>query len=76
MDPQEAIDAARFRHLAGLTVSVENLPDGVARELTAMGHELRNPKGIAFGGGQAIMKLARGWAAASDPRKDGMAAGR
>lgn len=76
MDPQEAIDAARFRHLAGLTVSVENLPNAVARELTAMGHELRDPKGIAFGGGQVIMKLVRGWAAGSDPRKDGMAAGR
>ena len=48
----------------------------MARELTAMGHQLRDPKGIAFGGGQAILKLARGWAAGSDPRKDGMAAGR
>ena len=76
MDPQEAIDAPRFRHLAGLTVSIENLPEAIARELTTMGHQLRDPKGIAFGGGQAIMKLARGWAAASDPRKDGMAAGR
>lgn len=66
----------RFRHLAGLTVSVENLPEAVARELTAMGHQLRDPKGIAFGGSQAILKLARGWAAGSDPRKDGMAAGR
>ena len=27
------------------------------------------------GGAQAIMKLERGWAAGSDPRKDGMAAG-
>jgi gamma-glutamyltranspeptidase/glutathione hydrolase len=40
-----------------------------------MGHELRDPVGVAFGGGQAILKLARGWAAGSDPRKDGMAAG-
>ena len=28
-----------------------------------------------FGGAQAVMRLGRGWAAGSDPRKDGMAAG-
>jgi gamma-glutamyltranspeptidase len=28
-----------------------------------------------FGGAQAIRKLARGWEAASDPRKDGEALG-
>ena len=76
MDLQEAIDAARFRHFSSTRVSVEILPEHVAEELEAMGHELRDPQGIAFGGGQAIMKLLRGWAAASDPRKDGMAAGR
>jgi gamma-glutamyltranspeptidase/glutathione hydrolase len=41
-----------------------------------MGHELREAGGGSFGGGQSILKLARGWAAGSDPRKDGMAAGR
>jgi gamma-glutamyltranspeptidase len=46
---------------------------GVALE--AMEHELRSPDGVAFGGGQAILKLTRGWATASDPRKDGVAAG-
>ncbi len=76
MDPQEAIDAPRFRHLAGRTVAIENLSESVGRELAALGHDLRSSAGVAFGGGQAIMKLARGWAAASDPRKDGMAAGR
>jgi len=75
MDPQEAIDAGRFRHFSGTTVAIENLDPEVAAQLQAMGHELRDPEGIAFGGGQAIMKLIRGWAAASDPRKDGMAAG-
>ena len=45
-------------------------------ELAAMGHELLERGGGAFGGGQFIMRLDRGWAAASDPRKDGMAAGR
>lgn len=75
MDPQEAIDAARFRHFSGTTVAIENLDPEVAAALEALGHELRDPLGVAFGGGQAILKLARGWAAASDPRKDGMAAG-
>lgn len=75
MDPQEAIDAARFRHLNGTTVAIENLDPEVAARLEVLGHTLRDPNGIAFGGGQAILRLARGWAAASDPRKDGMAAG-
>ena len=75
MDPQEAVDAARFRHLSGKRVAVENLPPEVARALAALGHELVVPTGIAFGGAQAILKLERGWAAGSDPRKDGMAAG-
>lgn len=75
MDLQEAVDAARFRHYSGTTVAIEDLPDDVAAELRALGHELRSPEGVAFGGAQAVMKLERGWAAASDPRKDGMAAG-
>ncbi len=76
MDPQEAIDAARFRHFSGTSVAVEGVSDEVARKLEAMGHSLRHHVGVAFGGGQAILRLPRGWAAASDPRKDGMAAGR
>ncbi len=75
MDPQEAIDAARFRHLSGVSVAIENLDPAVAAELEALGHELRDPLDVAFGGGQAILRLPRGWAAGSDPRKDGMAAG-
>lgn len=75
MDPQEAIDAARFRHFSRTSVAVENLDPEVAAQLEALGHDLRDPDGIAFGGGQSILRLARGWAAASDPRKDGMAAG-
>jgi gamma-glutamyltranspeptidase/glutathione hydrolase len=76
MDLQEAVDAPRFRHLSGTTVSIEDLPEEVAVELRARGHTLRDPAAVAFGGAQAVMRLSRGWAAASDPRKDGMAAGR
>lgn len=75
MDLQEAIDAARFRHFSSTSVAIENVDAAVAEQLTALGHELRDWEGVAFGGGQAILRLPRGWAAASDPRKDGMAAG-
>jgi gamma-glutamyltranspeptidase / glutathione hydrolase len=75
MDLQEAIDAPRFRHLGGRAVAVEGLAEPVARRLRALGHELRDPSAVAFGGAQAVLRLPRGWAAASDPRKDGMAAG-
>lgn len=75
MDPQEAIDAARFRHLNDNRVAIENLHPEVAAALAELGHDLVMPTGIPFGGAQAIMKLERGWAAGSDPRKDGMAAG-
>ncbi len=49
----------------------------IDRDLTSMGEPI--PAGVSglwrFGGAQAIMRLDRGWAAGSDPRKDGMAAG-
>ena len=75
MDLQEAVDAPRFRHLTGRRVAVERLDSAVGASLAARGHELVDPAGFTFGGAQAILRLARGWAAASDPRKDGMAAG-
>jgi len=75
MDVQEAIDAPRLRHLDARSVAVEDLDPAVARELSARGHELVPPQQTTFGGGQAVRRLPRGWAAGSDPRKDGMAAG-
>ncbi len=76
MDPQEAIDAPRFRHLSGLRIVLESpLGDAVRRQLEAMGHVIGSEASVAFGGGQAIMNIAGGWSAGSDPRKDGMAAG-
>jgi gamma-glutamyltranspeptidase/glutathione hydrolase len=76
MDLQAAVDAARFRHLSGRRVAIEaSVGDDVRSALTAMGHELVDDSNVAFGGAQLIRKLARGWAAASDPRKDGLAIG-
>lgn len=75
MDVQQAIDAPRFRHLEGRTVSVERIDPAVAQDLSARGHEIVAPARTTFGGAQAVLRLPRGWAAGSDPRKDGMAAG-
>jgi gamma-glutamyltranspeptidase/glutathione hydrolase len=76
MDVQAAIDAPRFRHYDGYRVALEPpLGDGVRAGLAAMGHVLIDQPTIAFGGAQAIVRLPRGFAAGSDPRKDGMAVG-
>ena len=76
MDLQAAIDAPRFRHYDGRRVALEApIGDGVRAALTAMGHVLIEQPTVAFGGAQAILRLPRGFAAGSDPRKDGMAVG-
>ena len=76
MEPQAALDAARFRHIADDRVALEAPIGEATREgLAALGHQLLVLAPSAAGGSQAIIKLARGYAAASDPRKDGMAAG-
>ena len=75
MDPQEAVDAARFRHISGRRVAIERVSDEVAAALEARGHEIADWTRTDFGGAQVILRLARGWAAASEPRKDGHAAG-
>jgi gamma-glutamyltranspeptidase/glutathione hydrolase len=76
MDLQDAVDAPRFRHLSGNRVALEApIAPNARQRLAALGHEVvALPPGSA-GGAQAIIRRARGYAAASDPRKDGMAAG-
>ena len=77
MDVQEAIEAARFRHLEGYRVAIEGtVGEEVRARLAAMGHEITDETQSDFGGAQAIVRLDQGWAAGSDPRKDGMAVGR
>ncbi|MGW8265014.1 MAG: gamma-glutamyltransferase [Longimicrobiales bacterium] len=76
MDPQEAVDAPRFRSYGGTQLALESpIPEEVRTALASMGHRLVDEAGVAFGGAQLVMRLKKGWAAASDPRKDGMAAG-
>jgi gamma-glutamyltranspeptidase/glutathione hydrolase len=70
MDLQAAIDAPRFRHYDGLRVALETpMTDAVRDSLKAMGHVLIDQPPVAVGGAQAIVRLPKGYAAASDPRK-------
>jgi gamma-glutamyltranspeptidase/glutathione hydrolase len=76
LELQPAIDAARFRHLDGTRVALEApIGDSVREALGGMGHTVVDERGVTFGGAQAIIRLPRGYAAGSDPRKDGYAAG-
>jgi len=76
MDPQDAVDTPRFRSYERARLALEApISEEVRRALEAMGHRLMDETGVAFGGAQLVMRLEKGWAAASDPRKDGMAAG-
>ncbi len=76
MDIQQAIDAARFRHLNGMDVALETpITDGVRNALKQMGHVITDERQTQFGGAQAIIRLPKGWVGGSDPRKDGMAVG-
>ena len=82
MDPQQALDAARFNHTSKTTVAFEApIRSGVVAALEAMGHvradnsQFLGGLPVFFGGGQAIIKAARGWIAGSEPRRDGLAAG-
>lgn len=76
MDIQQALDAARFRHMEGARTIVEApVGDSARTVLKALGHEITTRGPSSFGGGQAIIKLPRGYVAGSDPRKDGHAAG-
>ncbi len=85
LNPQEALDRARFRYEAGARVAVET-PDARVDEggtlgdaLAARGHEVLGPGAVMadrFGGGQAITRLPSGvLAGGSDRRKDGCALG-
>ncbi|WP_051219786.1 gamma-glutamyltransferase [Rheinheimera baltica] len=88
MDVQQAIDAPRFRHWEHNNVSFEQaIPQSTMDKLYEMGHAAQNPimataqgffhgnnTGLVFGGGQAVMKLDKGYVAGSDSRRDGVAA--
>jgi gamma-glutamyltranspeptidase/glutathione hydrolase len=76
-NPQAAADAPRWRILAGRRVAVEpGMDAGLLEALSARGHELvleRTEDSFAFGGAQIVQRIAGGYVAGSDPRKDGQA---
>lgn len=79
-DPQMAADAPRWRVTEGLGVACETtIPQSTLGALADMGHalSLEEPdSAFGFGGAQLIHRLpGGGYAAGSDPRKDGMAVG-
>lgn len=76
-NPQAAIDAPRFRIVAGSEVSVEgHFPASTLAELERRGHRLtRSSDGIDFGSAQIAMRLPGGYLAASDARRDSLAVG-
>jgi len=75
-NPQAASDAPRWRATGGRGVVAEaGVGVEVLAELRRRGHEIATEEAGAFGGAQLIYKLAGGYCAASDHRKDGGAAG-
>ncbi len=82
MDVQGALDAPRFNHVRGQSVALESaISADVITRLRAMGHERFDNKAVFnglpvfFGGAQAIMRAKRGYIGATEPRRDGVAAG-
>lgn len=76
-NPQTALDAPRWRVGAGRTVQVDShTPAEIIAGLRELGHDIQVADFTEFGGGQIIhCNPQGGYIAASDPRKDGCAAG-
>ena len=79
--PQAACDAPRWRWQGGILNAEEGFPAATAEGLRALGHVVQ-PFADSYqdyGAGQFIWRLGdpqvEGYAAASDPRRDGQAAG-
>ena len=78
MNPQAALDAPRWKVNAGRSIDLEASASPELREgLIALGHQLESipDSYMDFGAGQLIVKADHGYIAASDPRRDGQAAG-
>jgi gamma-glutamyltranspeptidase / glutathione hydrolase len=81
-NPQAACDAPRWRVTEGLQINVERtMPRATIEALQALGHQIvgLDDSYMDFGAGQFIWRLGdpavEGYVAASDPRRDGQAAG-
>ncbi len=84
-NPQAACDAPRWRYFGGAVNTEEGMPAATVEGLRALGHRVEtfSDSYQDFGAGQFIWRLDEGqgeaaltgYAAASDPRRDGQAAG-
>jgi gamma-glutamyltranspeptidase/glutathione hydrolase len=79
--PQAACDAPRWRWNGGILNTEEGMPDATVAGLRGIGHTVESfaDSYQDYGAGQFIWRLGdpavEGYAAASDPRRDGQAAG-
>ena len=74
MDPQAALDAPRWRYRADGTLAVEDrFPNAV--KLARQGHDVRVMPPSQFGGAQFLQQVGETYIGATEPRKDGCAAG-
>ncbi|MDP2005011.1 MAG: gamma-glutamyltransferase family protein [Rubrivivax sp.] len=83
--PQAACDAPRWRYFGGMVNAEQGFDPATAAGLSALGHQIApfSDSYQDYGAGQFIWRLdegdgdpsVTGYAAASDPRRDGQAAG-
>jgi gamma-glutamyltranspeptidase/glutathione hydrolase len=78
MNPQAVLDAPRWKLNGGTSVDLEFSASSELRKgLAALGHDFKAVPDsyMDYGAGQIIIRIEGGCAAASDPRRDGQAAG-
>ncbi|MEO5700472.1 MAG: gamma-glutamyltransferase family protein [Casimicrobiaceae bacterium] len=78
MNPQAALDAPRWKVSGRMSIDLEPSASPALRDgLRALGHKLSAVEDsyMDFGAGQYIVRIEDGYIGASDPRRDGCAAG-